>query len=282
MSDPLRTEPPGAAGSAPGADRNARIEQLLLDGLDHYFAGRYEQAINVWTRAFFFDRSHPRARAYIERARAALAERQRESEELLESGVAAFNRGEGAAARRLLEDAISRGAPADEAFSVLGRLDRIDAHGDPSPALSPALIAPRRRRPIVGGRPAGRSRAWLAAWMVGAAVLVSGLWWFVASAGVPWTPSFAQEPAPALPPASRDLEQPQLPTRGAQALTRARRLAESGRLRDALVVLDEVRTTDPQRADADRLRATLQRELIALGPPEAVRAILEGQGVSRP
>ena len=60
----------------------------------------YDLAINVWTRALFLDRGHARARAYIERARSAIAERQREGEELLHTGVAAFERGDGAAARR--------------------------------------------------------------------------------------------------------------------------------------------------------------------------------------
>ena len=67
---------PGARAS----DRLALIEQLLLAGLDHYFIGQYEQAIHVWTRVFFLDRGHARARAYIERARGALAEHQREAE----------------------------------------------------------------------------------------------------------------------------------------------------------------------------------------------------------
>ncbi len=62
------------------SDRAALIEQLLLAGLDQYFSGHYEQAIHVWTRVFFLDRGHARARAYIERARGALAERQREAE----------------------------------------------------------------------------------------------------------------------------------------------------------------------------------------------------------
>src|SRR3954462_3973915 len=67
-------------------DREARVEELLLSGLDHYFAGQHDLAINVWTRALFIDRGHPRARAYIERARRALAERQREGEELIHTG----------------------------------------------------------------------------------------------------------------------------------------------------------------------------------------------------
>src|SRR5713226_9114368 len=107
MSDPLRTDPSRALEAAPDPGRDAKIEQLLLVGLDHYFTAQYEQAINVWTRALFLDRSHPRARAYIERGRSALAERQRESEELLQTGVAAFNRGESHEARRLLQAALA-------------------------------------------------------------------------------------------------------------------------------------------------------------------------------
>jgi hypothetical protein len=50
--EPLRTDP-NDAGPLSDADRAARIEQLLLSGLDHYFGGNYEQAINVWTRVAF-------------------------------------------------------------------------------------------------------------------------------------------------------------------------------------------------------------------------------------
>src|SRR5215203_1373407 len=136
MSDPLRTDTSRALEPGSEAERDARaeaqktearkIEELLLAGLDHYFASRYEQAINVWTRALFFDRGHARARAYIERARSALAERKRESEELLQNGLAAFGRGDADTARRLLQTAIDRGAPSDEALAVLGRLDRLE------------------------------------------------------------------------------------------------------------------------------------------------------------
>ena len=100
MTDPLRSDDPRVRDGAPAQDREAKIEQLLLVGLDHYFAARYELAINVWTRALFLDRTHARARAYIDRARSALAERQRESEELLQQGIAAFRRGDGDGADR--------------------------------------------------------------------------------------------------------------------------------------------------------------------------------------
>src|SRR5438128_5726622 len=107
MTESSRSDPAHAHDGALEADRDAKIEQLLLIGLDHYFAAQYEQAINVWTRALFLDRAHPRARAYIDRARSAQAERQRESEELLQTGVDAFRRGDSDEARRLLQAAIA-------------------------------------------------------------------------------------------------------------------------------------------------------------------------------
>src|SRR5215472_19353812 len=109
MNESFRGETAHAENVASAADRDAKIEELLLTGLDHYFAAQYQQAINVWTRALFLDRNHARARAYIERARGALAERQRESEELLRNGVAAFDRGDVDEARQLLQAAIARG-----------------------------------------------------------------------------------------------------------------------------------------------------------------------------
>ena len=69
MSDPLRTNPIENTASTDGdAERDAKIESLLLAGLDQYFAADYAQAIDIWTRALFLDRNHARARAYIERA----------------------------------------------------------------------------------------------------------------------------------------------------------------------------------------------------------------------
>src|SRR5260370_20754351 len=142
MSDPLRTDPYGALEAAPEPGRDEKIEQLLLVGLDHYFSAQYEQAINVWTRALFLDRSHARARAYIERARSALAERQRESEELLQNGLAAFRRGEGDEARRLLHAAVNHGVPHDAALAVLDRLSRLVQGLPPPPPPRPPLAAP--------------------------------------------------------------------------------------------------------------------------------------------
>ena len=57
---------------------------------------------------------------------------------------------------------------------------------------------------------------------------------------------------------------PPLPREGELALVRARALVAQGHLREALLVLELVRPTDAERADADRLRGDIQRQLIAV------------------
>ena len=47
MADSLPTDGERAVDDASAADRDAKIERLLVAGLDHYFAQRYEQAIAV-------------------------------------------------------------------------------------------------------------------------------------------------------------------------------------------------------------------------------------------
>jgi hypothetical protein len=62
------------------------------------------------------------------------------------------------------------------------------------------------------------------------------------------------------------------PRRGALALTKARTLVAEGHLTDAMWALELVRPTDAERAEADRLRGDIQRQLIALAearPPSS-------------
>jgi tetratricopeptide (TPR) repeat protein len=271
MSDPLRTDPSRAPDAASASDRDAKIEHLLLVGLDHYFAANYELAINVWTRALFLDRSHARARAYIERARSALAERQRESEELLQTGLAAFHRGDGDQARRLLQAAIEAGAPSEEALAVLERLNRIET-AIPAAAAARSDRAHRGRAPrdAAGARRPIRGMLGVAA--VGAAIVALG-GFAVARDRVDWQSLVAlarsairaDSPAAVQTPVAREVALP-LPRRGETTLTRARMLMASGRLRDALTALEAIRPTDPQKADADRLRGDIQRLLLSFTP----------------
>ncbi|HSL23271.1 MAG TPA: hypothetical protein VK886_17210 [Vicinamibacterales bacterium] len=258
MSDPQR-EQASAPGEPAGVTRDARIEELLLTGLDHYFASRYNEAINVWTRVLFLDRAHARARAYIERARSAIAERQRECDELLQRGVAAFHDGRADLARGLLTRAAERtGSQQEEALAMLARIERLEAA-----ALADAsLRAPRRRRhdepgaSIEGGRPF----VWLAFVVVVAALAAIAA---LAATRAGHTPSWlallpteAREPA-VVAPASLPPPQP-----GDVAIRRARALFVRGRLNEALKVLDEVPRGDRTTAEADALRADIQKLLL--------------------
>jgi tetratricopeptide (TPR) repeat protein len=270
MSDSLRPDRRPVPDAASEADRDAKVEQLLLVGLDHYFAAQYEQAINVWTRALFLDRNHARARAYIERARSALAERQRESEELLQSGVAAFERGEGSEARRLLEAALEGGAPSDEALAVLERLNRLEA-----PATDHNRVRSRREPLPAAAQPNQRSSrrgVAVASTLVVVVAVAIAVYAMVVADPADWRANLGLPTASGSgsPPLAANADLP-LPRRGEMALARARALAAAGHLADALVTLDMVRPTDSQRADADRLRSDIQRQLLALTstPPGA-------------
>lgn len=157
MVDPLHGDEQSADRSL-DADRTVKIERLLLSGLDHYFKGRYERAIDIWTRVLFLDRSHARARAYIERARAALSERLRESEELVHTGVEAFERGDVTEARSLLTSAVEQGGGRDEALTVLDRLNRLEvaAGNTQVPRRGEATAVFGRRELEVGAGPVVR------------------------------------------------------------------------------------------------------------------------------
>src|SRR5882672_906270 len=157
MTEPLRTDSARIPAPTDDRDRATRIEELLVSGLDHYFAAEYEHAINIWTRVVFLERDHDRARAYIDRARSAIAERQRESEELLHRGVDAYKSGDVANARDLLTRAVDRGAPSDEALVLLDRLDRLDGVGFDAPlyhgtsharSSSVTAFSPATRHPL--------------------------------------------------------------------------------------------------------------------------------------
>jgi Flp pilus assembly protein TadD len=255
MSEPLRTDP---ADQAPlsEADRAARIEHLLLSGLDHYFAGRYDQAINIWTRVAFLERGHGRARAYIERARSALAERQRESEELTHTGIAAYESGDLQTARELLTQAVEQGGGNDTALLFLQRLSRLDAVSDAArtPDTTPTRSrGARREQP----RPTTSATSWVAT--IAACVLVIGVVAVAALAARSWLVEL-----PVTLPQGEPAQAEALPIVRASdtRMSRARELVTSGRSHDALAVLYEIDIADPMRSEADRMTADIQRGLL--------------------
>jgi hypothetical protein len=252
MSEPKRLE---SFPASEVTDRDSRAEALLVEGLDRYFAGRYDDAIHVWTRVLFLDRSHARARAYIDRARTAIAERQRRAEELLHVTGDLLAQGQTERARALLTQA--EAASGDDSQTALLRvqLERVErariAVGQPAAAAAvpaTAANAPRRRSMfsdfITSALVAGSAAA-----VVLATVLVLQLAFGWGSA------------APRLPETSRPQPLPILSSSDV-ALVRARTLYGRGRLAEALVALDRVDQDHPRRGEADKLRIEIQNVLL--------------------
>lgn len=274
VSEPIAHEDP---------QRDRVVESLLVAGLDLYFAGDYERAIHAWTRVLFLDRSHARARAYIERARQVLAERQRETDELLHRGLAALDAGDSERARQLLGQVVRRGGPYEAAQAALERLERLEhARGRPAerparPQAAPlAAEGPSARSPRQARRATPLLLAATLALLVAAVALTVAwdrfdAWWAGEPRGA--APAAGARPSPPLPyPLASDL-----------AVRRARTLFARGHLHEALAALETVPAADPRFAEAERLRADVQRALLAtIGQPAAPPSAPAGDGSGRP
>jgi tetratricopeptide (TPR) repeat protein len=254
MMDAKRADPPSPRDEP---DRESHVESLLVEGLDHYFHGRFEEAIHLWTRVLFVDRTHARARAYIDRARTALLERQRQGEAMLDETEALLDAGRTDLARqRLTAAAAAAGEDADVA-AVRARLERLERIRRHAPSVPPP-VSPGDDVP--GWHWAGRIRGAVVA-LAGALVLAAFLILGVSSLGAGAPFSFLGADAltrvqPAPPPLA-------VPTASEVALIRARTLFERGRLAEALKALDRVSVDSRERARADQLRVEIQRLLLA-------------------
>jgi hypothetical protein len=255
-----------APGDRP-ANRSALIEQLLVAGLDDYFAGQYEQAIHVWTRVFFLDRGHTRARAYIERARGALAERQREAEahglqmDVLER-----------ASRTLVESFGSpAGATADPLLTSGNQASGVNTQTTRNAGSSRLQGREKRLRQAVHTALVVLAAALLftAGYLVAERDRIAG-WWrgeaaraVVASEAGRADTAVRSSTSPAVGQTTGGTAQQATGARGAElALARARQLVTRGRFEEAGRVLDAIADDDPLRRDADALLAEVQRALL--------------------
>ena len=233
--------------------RDRQIDALLEDGLDRYFAGRYEDAIHLWTRVLFLDRSHARARAYIDRARTALAEMHRRSDELLHTTRDLLEQGQTDAARKLLSEAVATTGDDVQAAALRSRLERLEQF-----RVDPATWAPGRISTDAGPAWQKPRRAWtataLGVGLVSAATFAGIL--FLSTTEFTEPSDRGRNVAPAR------LTQRTL-TSGEVALVRARTAAGRGRLSDALRELDRVGIDSPDRPAADQFRNEILQLLMA-------------------
>ena len=235
-----------------GATIEAEIEALLVEGLDRYFARQYDDAIHVWTRVLFLDRTHPRARAYIDRARSALAERERRGAEMLQASHDLLDRGQTDAARAMLQEALAQGADDERAAALWLRVERRER----TQATAFIGVDPGRKHEMPVARWEWRRPSRLAVALLVLAVtgvladIVSRIW-------------FAPGPPAEVAVAKADRIAPVVLSSGDVALVRARALYARGSLAEALQALDRAPTTGPSRAEAETMRREIQRLLLA-------------------
>jgi thioredoxin-like negative regulator of GroEL len=242
--------PLGSVDEAAG--RDSQIDALLEDGLDRYFNGRYEDAIHLWTRVLFLDRTHARARAYIDRARTALNEAQRRSDEMLQASRDLIDQGQADAARQLLMEAVAAGGDEPQAAALRARIERFER----ARALAgDARLAPHAPAESVPGWSWRRTSPMLIAGLLAAVVVV-------AAAVIAMVSLTGGAPAPAAPPVLVGVRLPVLSS-AEVAVVRARTLMARGRLSEAMAWLERVPSESPERAAADRLRVEIQQLLLA-------------------
>jgi hypothetical protein len=230
--------------------REGQIDALLEEGLDRYFNNRYEDAIHLWTRVLFLDRTHPRARAYIDRARTALAEVQRRSEELLQTSRELLGQGRTDAARQLLAEAIATSGDDVQSATLRAELERRER----AQVLVSPIDVPTPQEAVPGWKWTPTSPLVIA--LVGVAALV------VLLAGVVLLDLSDAERPPAVTGPATD-SRLSTPSASQVALFRARALVARGRLAEALQKLDGVPLASPERVEADSLRIEIQQLLLA-------------------
>jgi tetratricopeptide (TPR) repeat protein len=253
MSDRRNPEP---VSNGETADRDTRAEALLVEGLDRYFGGRYEEAVHIWTRVLFLDRSHARARAYIDRARTAIGERHRRADEMLHTAESLTAEGELDRARALLTEAAVITGDDERVARVWAEIERVERTRNSRFDLHTSVSPPEPARRDV--RAPGAVLRLLAAAALGALLVTTVSSpavreWFGAHAPG-WTPPpFTRQPPPTL-------------SREDVALLRARTLYARGRLAEALRALDSVAVPTGNRAALDALRVEIQSVLLSTRP----------------
>jgi tetratricopeptide (TPR) repeat protein len=278
MIDPLSTLPPMLGNAESAADREVRIDELLLAGLDHYFAGRYQDATNVWGRVLFLDRNHARARAYIERARGAIAERQRKLEQLTHEGVEAMSRGDESVARELLSSAVDQGGGHEMAQAYLDRLERLSGERAAQVRESRARRLQAATRTVTARSLLAVTRRPVRALPIVALAVLAGVAILFATSKDPLKPFLDLKLA--RPSAVKAVVRPPdalpLPRSAELALSKARSMYSAGQLKAALATLGDIGDADPLSPEADRLRGAIQRALLGYPPqgaagPDATR-----------
>jgi tetratricopeptide (TPR) repeat protein len=118
---------------------------LLSQGEALFATGRYHEAIHVWTRILFVDRSNSEARIRIDRAKDAVAERLRTLDARVEEARALLDGGNVEGARERVRSVLAADGRHGDARQLADAIDALQRKMEPpvSPP-EPATLSPRQ------------------------------------------------------------------------------------------------------------------------------------------
>ncbi|MDH3402037.1 MAG: hypothetical protein OES32_16020 [Acidobacteriota bacterium] len=290
---------------------NERIAELLAEGQQALERGKYQDAIDSWSRIFLIDIDHVEANSRIQEARRLKAESQRQLEEAFHEGVSLWELGTTDKAREQFEKVLAIDPSHLRAQDYLRRMDAAEvaaapagtpsgapsgamdtASGDvevfappdlepPSEDLEPAPAPPSRP---AGGGERRRAAGPAAAPRLGRQLLANRRFLALASLGVlvlaavfGWLYLKRDDLFPNSDAAA--------PVAQVDALERARRLHAAGRTAMALTQLEQLPSDHPQYAEAQGLiaqwRAPVEEEPNEPAGPTAADLARRDELVSR-
>jgi len=90
-----------------GSEEMAKVQQYIQEGQAHFDQGRYQEAIDAWTRVFIIDENNQDAQLLIDKAKGSLTQHQAQVEHYLTEGIAAYNSGDSARCRDLMQQILA-------------------------------------------------------------------------------------------------------------------------------------------------------------------------------
>ena len=118
-----------------------KITQYTKEGQAHFDAGRYQDAIDAWTRIFIIDEENKDVQKMIDQAKEAMTGGQQQVEHQLTEAIAYFNSGDLEHSGRILQDILRTFPNHREALYYLGRI-REGAGPEQESAQPPTQVAP--------------------------------------------------------------------------------------------------------------------------------------------
>lgn len=142
--------PAGPASSSLSPQEQAKVNQYIAEGKALMAEGQIQAAIDLWTRVFILDEENAEAQMLVDQARASLNANQGELDYALNEGIAAFNAGDFARAKPLLEKILQLSPGHREALYYLSRFpaEAPEAEAAPDFELEGDFAAPAVQSPF--------------------------------------------------------------------------------------------------------------------------------------